>query len=287
MSKSVITVLLFCFLQTLGGPVFAQNSSDPLLSRMQNMNRLLNESSGARQVVDGNSATAKEKRKQALELYRRADEKIKQGARDEAPALLDASAKLMFEAIKLSTPSSMLEDKQKVDYGTRRESVMALKDAFNRIADEAGEQESKNKVGKQLTELVGRADAMLAKGDNEAAQVELDKAYHLLQISIEAKRAGQTLVRSLNFETKKDEYLYEVDRNDTHRMLIDLLVEEKKKSASTEGQIVKLVDEALQLRRQADAYAEAGEFEFAIEMLEQSTRQLVRAIRTAGIYIPG
>ena len=84
-----------------------------------------------------------------------------------------------------------------------------------------------------------------------------------------------------------EEYLYEVDRNDTHRMLIDLLVEEKIKSAYAEGEIVKLVDPAMQLRRQADAYAGEGEYQIAIDMLEQSTRQLVRAIRTAGIYIPG
>lgn len=287
MSKPIISVLLFCLLHAVGGPAVAQNASDPLANRMQNMERLLNESSGAQQVMDGDSAAAREKREQALELYRRAADKIAQGARDEAPALLDTSAKLMFEAIKLSTPSSMLEDKQKVDYGARRESVMALRDAFNRIAEETRDPDSRNKVDKQLTGLIGRADALLAKGDNEAAQVELDKAYHLLKISIEAKRAGQTLVRSLHFESKQEEYLYEVDRNDTHRMLIDLLVEEKKKSASTAGEIVKLVEQAMQLRQQADAYAGEGEFEFAIDMLEQSTRQLVRAIRTAGIYIPG
>jgi len=281
--RPVTLVILLCCC----GLSLAQNADDPLASRMQNMQRLLNDSSGARQVMQGDNAQARQKREQALELYRRAAENIASGKRDEAPGLLDASAKLMFEAIKLATPSSMLGDKQKVDYNSRKESVAALRDAFNRIAEETSDAESSRQVDQQLTALIGRADALLAKGDNQAAQTELDKAYHLLKISIEAKRAGQTLVRSLNFETRKDEYLYEIDRNETHRMLVDLLVDEKQSSAYTREQIVKFVGEATQLRQQADAYAGEGAYEVAIDLLEQSTRQLVRAIRSAGVYIPG
>ena len=38
-------------------------------------------------------------------------------------------------------------------------------------------------------------------------------------------RSGDTLVRSLNFASKEEEYRYEIDRNDTHQMLIKVLVE--------------------------------------------------------------
>ena len=287
MFKTIPSVVVFILLSSWCGLSAAQTASDPLASRMQNMQRLLNESSGAQQVINGDSAAATARREQALELYRSAAQKIAAGERDEASAMLDSSARLMFEAIKLATPSSMLEDKQKVDYGSRKESVAALRNAYHRIAEETGDAKSGRQVDQQLTALIGQADALLAQGDNQAAQTELDKAYHLLKISIEAKRAGQTLVRSLNFETRKDEYLYEIDRNETHRMLVDLLVDEKQSSAYTQEQIVKFVDQALQLRQQADAYAGEGAYEVAIDLLEESTRQLVRAIRSAGIYIPG
>ena len=251
------------------------------------MERLLNESSGARQVIESSNGEAQSRREQALGLYRQADEKLRGGDLESASGLLDRSAKLMFEAIKMATPTSLLEDKQKVDYGKRMESVAALRDAFDRIADESGDKESKQKVNLQLAELVDQADALVARGDNSAAQVELDKAYHLLKVSIESKRAGQTLVRSLQFESKQEEYLYEVDRNDTHRMLISLLVDEKSKSDYTRTEINKFLEQAGQLRQQADAYAAQDEFVSAIDLLEQSTRQMVRAIRSAGIYIPG
>jgi len=287
MFRQVFLPIIFLFLYGICAVSSAQTTGASLSNRMQNMERLLNESSGARQVIESSNGEAQSRREQALGLYRQADEKLRGGDLESASGLLDKSAKLMFEAIKMATPTSLLEDKQKVDYGKRMESVAALRDAFDRIADESGDKESKQKVNLQLAELVDQADALVARGDNSAAQVELDKAYHLLKVSIESKRAGQTLVRSLQFESKQEEYLYEVDRNDTHRMLISLLVDEKSKSDYTRTEINKFLEQAGQLRQQADAYAAQDEFVSAIDLLEQSTRQMVRAIRSAGIYIPG
>jgi hypothetical protein len=187
----------------------------------------------------------------------------------------------------MATPVSLTEDKNIKNYAQRKQSVMALRDAFNRISDESNESDSKQKVNNQLDQLITRADELLGKGDNTEARSEIDKAYHLLKVSIESILDGKTLVRSLQFETKEEEYHYEIDRNDTHDMLIQLLVEGKEKSDYSKTQITKFVAEAKVLRQQADAYAGDGAYEVAIGLLEQSTKQLVRAIRSAGIYIPG
>jgi hypothetical protein len=40
-------------------------------------------------------------------------------------------------------------------------------------------------------------------------------------------------------------------------------------------------------RRQAEQQATRGDFEQAVTTLEQSTKEIVRAIRAAGIYHPG
>ena len=223
----------------------------------------------------------------ALKLYQQASEKLNNGANDDATELLNQSAKLMFEAIKMSTPISMTENKNIINYGQRKESVIALRDAFNRISDENHEEDSKLKVNRQVEQLITQADELLNKGKNAKARTEIDKAYHLLKVSIESIRSGQTLVRSLQFETKEQEYLYEVDRNDTHSMLISLLVDEKVNTDNVKKKVIKLVEDARILRRQADAYAADDAYDIAIELLEQSTKQLVRAIRSAGVYIPG
>ena len=265
----------------------ADTQKSQIKNHVDNMFKLLNESSGAQQVISGFSTEARETRKQAVDLFDKARESLNSGNNDAASKLLGQSAKLMFEAIKLSTPTAMIEEKIIVDYGRRKKSVIALKDAFNRISDENNEEESKAKVNKQLEKLVRQADRLLKNGESSEARTEIDKAYHLLKVSIEAIRSGQTLVRSLNFDSPKEEYLYEIDRNDTHSMLVGLLTDEKQQSVTIKNNIVKFVEEANILRKQAESYAEENAFEQAIEILEQSTRQLVRAIRSAGIYIPG
>ena len=287
MNKIVLKIFLLITLVSVHGIVHSQASKESISSRLHNMSKLLNESSGARQVISSTNSEAKQKRQEALELYRQANERLNSGANAEATIILNQSTKLMFEAIRMSTPTSVTEKEIIINYGKRRQSVIALKDAFNRISDENHEQESKLKVNKQLEKLINRADKLLKNGENARARTEIDKAYQLLKVSIDSIRSGQTLVRSLQFETKKEEYLYEVDRNDTHSMLIGLLVDEKNKSDSTRKGIIKFVEESKVFRKQADAYAEDGAYEIAIDLLEQSTRQLVRAIRSAGIYIPG
>lgn len=257
------------------------------VDRLPNLDRLLNQSSGARQVINSSNSDALNKRQQALDLYRQAQDKIDTGDEAAATDLLNQSARLMFEAIKLATPASLGEDKEIVNYGQRRESVIALQGAFNRISDENNETEVRSKVNDQLASLIGQADNLLQQSRNAEARVEIDKAYHLLKVTIESIRSGQTLVRSLRFASKEEEYHYEIDRNDTHSMLIGLLVEEKSKSQAVKNKISDFVGQARLLRQQAEQYASQDAYEQAIELLEQSTRQLVRAIRSAGIYIPG
>ncbi len=270
------------------GPVaLAQDLQQSLANRLPNVEKLLTQSSGARQIIDGGSDAARQQRLEALELLTRAREKYDSGDFSASDRLLKQSSRLMFAAIRQAAPTSIAVDHEKSTYDQRRESVMALGEAFNRIVDEINDNDSRQKVNQQLQRLIEDADALLVQGDNAGARGEIDKAYHLLKVSIESIRSGQTLVRSLQFASKREEYDYEVDRNDTHSMLIGLLVDQEQKSEYTQKQIVDFVAQASLLRRQAEAYAGDDAYEQAIELLEQSTRQLVRAIRSAGVYIPG
>jgi uncharacterized protein YfcZ (UPF0381/DUF406 family) len=112
----------------------------------------------------------------------------------------------------------------------------------------------------------------------------LDRAYLTARVSIESMRRGDTLVRSLNFASKREEYDYEIDRNDTHAMLIKVLLADRKDAA---GAMAPFTEKAATLRSEAEAQAKKGDHAAGIKLLEDSTRELVRAIRSGGIYIPG
>jgi tetratricopeptide (TPR) repeat protein len=193
----------------------------------------------------------------------------------------------MFKAIKLATPESLGKNKKKNDFDNRKKSVEALHDAFNRIAKDESDKESSNKINKQVQQLESGAINLFSMGKEDEARAELDKAYHLLKVSIETFRRGKTLVRSLNFSSKEEEYHYEVDRNDTHKMLINILLKDKTKSEYTSKMVSKYTSSSDDIRKQAEIAAENDSYEEAVKLLEQSTRELVRAIRSAGVYIPG
>ena len=155
-------------------PVFADTEKTPVEHQIANINKLLNESTAAKQVINSANIDANLKRQEALELFHVAQDKLKSDLTEETTALLLQSAKLMFEALKLSTPASMTDDKVIVDYGKRRESVIALKEAFIRISDENNEKESKQKVSSQLDNLVSQADTLLNNGNSLRARAEID-----------------------------------------------------------------------------------------------------------------
>jgi len=287
MKKKLILKILTVILGSPISNAYAQATQEGVANRLPYIDKLLNQSSAAKQVIKSSSREAKQKRQLALELYLQAGEKHGQGEYQTAVELLKQSTVLMFEAIKLATPESRSKKQIVANYIRRRESVLALRDAFNRISDENNEMEDKRKVNHQLDQLTSKADDLLQEGQGAEARIEIDKAYHLLKVTIDSIRSGQTLVRSLQFDSKKDEYLYEIDRNDTYGMLINLLIDKKKETDTMQRKIADFIAEANRYRQQAEAYAGDEAFEQAIQLLELSTSRLVRAMRVAGIFIPG
>ena len=256
-------------------------------SRINYITKLINTSSGAQQVLKSDNPEVKVLHEKSKGLFSQAEEAFTMGNNAEGSALLDQSAKSMFMAIRLASPVTIGDAKLKHDFDKRKKSVNTLNKAFNRIADENKAYASKEKTNKQLAELILKADKLQNIGRHTQAREELDKAYHLIKVSIESLRGGQTLVRSLNFATPEEEYHYELDRNNTHKMLVKLLLDGKETSEYTQKTVRKFTDSAKILRGQADQAAENKKFKDAIDLLEQSTKDLVRSIRSAGIYIPG
>ena len=71
-------------------------------------------------------------------------------------------------------------------------------------------------------------------------------------------------------------------------MLIKVLVEERTRdNPSMDERMKAFLERAGQLRGQAESSASRGDFGGGIQLLETSTSELVKAIRNAGIYIPG
>jgi hypothetical protein len=266
----------------------APEDKEQLERRLNSVATLIETSSAAKQIEASGNPEAQALRSKARAMRLQADEAYKAGNYASASRSLDDAAKTLFEGVRLAAPEQIGAEKKKRDFDNRMESVKALLAAQKRISTEkrlgAKGTETSNKIEAQMRE----ASALASAGKVDEGRALLDQVYVATKASIEGMREGDTLVRSLNFATKEEEYHYEVDRNDTHKMLVKVLLDEKRaNNPSLEGMVQKYLDQAATLRVSAEGMAARKDYESAVKTLEDSTKELVRAIRSAGVYIPG
>lgn len=252
--------------------------------RVQSVGTLIESSSAAKQIESSGVAAARERRDNARLIHREAAAAMRANDLAGAAKLLDQAAREMMDGARLAKPEQVAGEKHKRDFEARLESARALLTAQQRITQEKSAGREAQDAARSIERQIGEAQAIAAQGRYEEARPVLDRAYLTARVSIESMRRGDTLVRSLNFATKLEEYDYEIDRNDTHAMLIKMLLSDRKDMAGT---MAPFTEKAAALRAQAEAQAKRGDHAAGIRLLEDSTRELVRAIRSGGIYIPG
>ncbi len=253
--------------------------------RLESVGTLIEKSSGARQVEASGVAAATARHAEARVAYQEARAAFDAGELAKASELLSGASLMMLQAVRLGAGEEVGAKKNQADFAVKHKSVTALLEAHNRIATEKGAGASTQESTRQIEKLLAEADRQAAANDIDTARNTLEQAYLLTKVSVSSMRTGDTLVRSLNFATKAEEYHYEIDRNDTHQMLIKVLVGDNKAGMSDNARA--FLDKAGALRTQAEAAAARGEFEQGISLLEQSTTELVRTIRMSGVFIPG
>lgn len=252
--------------------------------RLESVRTLLEKSSAAKQIEASGDAQAKAERNRALEIWQKAKAAFYAGDLETTQKLLLEAPKVMFAAARHAAPEDVLHEKVKADYVNRRESVKALLAAQKRITDEKGGVAGAAETAKNVEKMLGEADGLANEGRYAQARAVVDQAYLLAKASVGQMRSGDTLVRSLNFANKEEEYKYELDRNDSLFMLYKVLIEQK---GAVTPFVADQVKKGQDLRAEAERAAAGGDHAAGIKLLEDSTSQLVRAIRSAGIFIPG
>ena len=282
--KAVYVTLMLAFFVS-GNPVRAESMADQVQRRLDSVRTLIESSSAAKQIDSSRNANALAAREQARGLHKQAQAAFDSGDHEKAGKLLTQASQQMFSGVRLANPEEVNGRKKWRDYEAKLASARALLDAQKRVGVEKSDAEA-GKTTAKVEAILADAERTSSR-DIDKAIVLVNQAYLIAKASVGNMRGGETLVRSLNFATKEEEYHYEVDRNDTHQMLVKMLLDEKRESQGVDRMVQGFVDKATDLRKQAESKAGSRDFENAIKLLEDSTKELVRAIRGAGIYIPG
>ncbi len=251
------------------------------------LNRLVTRSVAAQRITESGDTEALAKLESARELVRAAESDLKAGNYVAANDKLDAALELVNSETRRLSEDEVAAASLQRTYERRLKTVQTFLAAYERVASEKQPGAAAAAQVQEIKRLVGEAEALAAKGELQPGIERLDRAYLTARGDIRELREGETLTRSLNFETAEAEYDYEKNRNDSHIMLLKFAISEQKPGAERMAAIERLRAAALALRSDGEQLAGAGDYAQAIRNLAQSTEDLLKAIRMSGIYIPG
>ncbi len=253
--------------------------------RMNQIVKLINTSSGAKQVIGSDNPKAHQHHARARALY---DQALHASGKAEAARFLNQAVMAMYTAIRSAAPDTVLAEKRQADFDRLKRSIDTFMEQQQRISEEKGSVSEGQVLRAQVNTLVAKAEQAYAAKQHDNAQHLLRESFEMLRDSIESMREGETLVRSLNFANKKEEYDYELERLNSQLVLVEILLKDKREaSAYVAKQVDQYVSVAEASRTKAESSAAAGDHESALGFLEQARKQVVRALRTGGIYVPG
>ncbi|MEH6471426.1 MAG: hypothetical protein V7752_09250 [Halopseudomonas sp.] len=192
------------------------------------------------------------------------------------------------QAISADNASEFVTEKRKADINKLQSSIDALTQALISIGEEKQQQAMVQDVTTQVSEWERQSGRLVEQGKLIQARQLLDQSLVEVKTAIASMRESETLIRSLNFATKQEEFDYEVDRFDTYQMLLNMLVIPRQSLTSSQReQIEQWAEQADQHRTTAGEQAKKRDYEAAITTLEQAAKVLLKAIRRGGVYLPG
>lgn len=274
------------------GPVAAQEPRAPLTAesvrqKADLLTNLVTRSVSAATIEAGEDAEAKAALAAARELVAAGKRALADGDAAGADAKLNEALRIVNVQTRRLSAERVRDERLHEVYERQLKSVRTLLQAYGRVAAEKGAASAAERQREQLTRMIAEAEAHSAQGRIAEAKAVLDRAYRTTTGELRGLRQGDTLVRSLAFASPRDEYDYEIDRNESHFMLLRIATDDAGPAAPVRPQVAAMRTEAVELRASAERQSAAGDYRAAIGLLEQSTAVLLRAIRMSGLYIPG
>ena len=237
-------------------------------------------SKSAVRIEESDNEEAKNKLQEARDKYQQARQA--QSDRD-----FERSEQLANEAIRLVTSAAM-KVPSKVD--ERKVQQARYKDLLSQIEtyrnwDHQGDEfdaETQAQMDSAILEIE-KAARHAAENDHKKANEFLSMA---LNIVIKVKNSSlkeRTFSYDLNFETPVDEYNYELSRNNDYIRLIPIAIAQKQPSAGIQSLMDRYVQKAKVKRHDAESQFEEEQFEQAVKAMQESTKDLVSALKIAGV----
>ena len=206
------------------------------------------------------------------------------GEYTQALQALDEALRKIFRANKKSS-GGLSVSAQKKRLREMGEQVASYRDSMVELVHNEKVAEAAQSLLKRVDALVDEANQLAAASRWGEANKKMAAAYKLEVEEISRLREGEEVLITLNFETPADEYAYEQKRFDSNMILVNMKMNEGRASSGQGRLVDSFVSKANSLKAEAEAHAVTSRYKEAIKLMEQSAKQLNRALSSMGIPV--
>lgn len=283
---SHICTVLMAFILLFGGSAAAVediDKSSSIYNKVKFLDWLVNSSPVSIRVKNSNDEEAKQQLKRTRDMWEQSVEHSEKSEYELAEAHINEGLKLMTGV------SRKFKDQDRVNQA-RRDLYKQVKDhvdmfvvAFDRIAEEKDDDHIRKMLDrKKLASLISSAESKYAEDDLVMANHLMRQAADIVDHALSDARHEEILLRELSFDNLEEEYAYEVQRNESYVMIIDLMQKKSATSQASAGYVEKMIKANAKRREEAEVLVKNGDYEQGITLLEKSTDKLSRALRVSG-----
>ena len=281
--RSVLMALLL--FASVGSSVHAASEKPgSIYNKVKFLDWLVHSSPVSVRIENSDDAEANKQLKRAREMWEQAVEHSEKEEFELAEVHIDQGLKLMTSVSRKFKDQDRVKQARIDLYKQVKDHVEMFVVTFDRIADEKGEDHIRKMLDRdKLESLMVSAEKEYEDGELAMANHLMRQAADMVDHALSDARHEEVLLRELSFESLEEEYAYEVQRNESYVMIIDML--QKKKTAKSQASasfVQKMIEANAKTRQEADGLAEKGDYEQGIELLEKSTDKLSRALRVSG-----
>jgi len=146
----------------------------------------------------------------------------------------------------------------------------------------------KSKPDRSAQQALKKASVLQRESVNKKllqAISDVEQAYDLVVSQITRLRNNETTTVYLNFDTPKDEYLYDLKRVKSFKLLLEMQLSNKTLAKSTMSLVNSHTNTANDFLTKANSLASSGKYQQALSQIAQAIKSQQRALRGAGLNI--
>ena len=279
-SVLITIVLIYC------GSAYAETDTErfnALYNKVKLLGWLVNDSPVSKRIENRGDTEAKQQLKRSQDMWHQAVEHSEKSEFELAEVHISEGLKLMTSLSRKVKDEDRVKQARIDLYKQVKEHVDMFVTVFDRIAEEKGEQNVREMLDrKELNAVMSEANSAFEDGELALANHLLRQAADMVDNALSDARHEDVLLHELSFENLEEEYAYEVSRNESYVMLIDVMQKKSTTSQASASYVHNMIDANEKLRQQADELVSNGKLEQGITILERGTDKLSRALRVSG-----